>query len=222
MPKLVNGRNMNKSDSIKELALALHKAQVKIKFAKKETSNPFFKSKYADLSSVVDAVKPALNAEGIVFLQGVSGVENGVAVETVLLHVSGEWMSSTLEIPASKHDAQGYGSAITYGRRYGLQAMCGVPTEDDDGNAASASAPKGKSVASERWGEMEPEQREFLEGIARKVKDVLAKENGGVAMKVLEEETITFLTEEKVALWNLFDSKERAALEPYKRPKKAA
>jgi hypothetical protein len=138
---------MNASGSIKELAAALHKAQTKIKAALKDSTNPHFRSKYADLSSVVEAVKPALNGEGIVFLQGVSGVENGVAVETMLLHVSGEWMSSTLEIPASKHDAQGYGSAITYGRRYGLQAMCGVPAEDDDGNAATASAPKITPVA---------------------------------------------------------------------------
>jgi hypothetical protein len=81
---------------------------------------------------------------------------------------------------------------------------------------------KHKSVAAEKWDEMAPEQREFLEGIARKVKDVLGKEGGIVAMKVLEEETITLLTEEKVALWNLFDSKERSAMEPHKRVKKAA
>jgi hypothetical protein len=213
---------MNTSQTIKELALALHKAQVKITAALKDSTNPHFRSKYADLSSVVAAVKAPLNAEGIVFLQGVSGVENGVAVETMLLHVSGEWMSSTLEIPASKHDAQGYGSAITYGRRYGLQAMCGVPAEDDDGNAATASAPKHKSVAAEKWDEMEPEQREFLEGIARKVREVLLKEGGIVAMKLLEEETISLLTEEKVALWNLFNSKERSSMEPHKRVKKAA
>ena len=132
---------MNTSPTIKELALALHKAQKNIKAALKDSTNPHFRSKYADLSSVIDAVKQPLLDQGIVFLQGVSGVENGVAVETMLLHVSGEWMSSTLEIPASKHDAQGYGSATTYGRRYGLQSMCGVPAEDDDGNAATASAP---------------------------------------------------------------------------------
>jgi hypothetical protein len=171
---------------------------------------------------VIEAVKQPLSNNGIVYSQGVSGVENGVAVETMLLHVSGEWMSSTLEIPASKHDAQGYGSAITYGRRYGLQSMCGVPAEDDDGNAATASAPKFKSVAAEKWDEMAPEQREFLEGIARKVREVLVKENGIVAMKLLEEETVTLLTEEKVALWNLFNSKERSAMEPHKRTKKAA
>jgi hypothetical protein len=213
---------LNTSPTIKEIALALHRAQSKIKGALKDSTNPHFKSKYADLSSVVDAVKQPLLEQGITFLQGVSGVENGVAVETMLLHVSGEWMSSTLEIPASKHDAQGYGSAITYGRRYGLQSMCGVPAEDDDGNAATASAPKHKSVAAEKWDEMVPEQREFLEGIARKVREVLVKENGIVAMKLLEEETVTLLTEEKVALWNLFNSKERAAMEPHKRVKKAA
>jgi hypothetical protein len=213
---------VNKSDSIKELALALHKAHTKIKAAIKDSANPFFKSKYADLSSVIEAVKQPLSDCGIVYVQGVEGVEGGVAVETMLLHVSGEWISSKLEIPASKHDAQGYGSAITYGRRYGLQSMCGVPAEDDDGNAATASAPKFKSVAAEKWDEMAPEQREFLEGIARKVREVLVKENGIVAMKLLEEETVTLLTEEKVALWNLFNSKERSAMEPHKRTKKAA
>jgi hypothetical protein len=100
--------------------------------------------------------------------------------------------------------------------------MCGVPAEDDDGNAATASVPKYKSVAAEKWDEMAPEQREFLEGIARKVREVLVKENGIVAMKLLEEETVTLLTEEKVALWNLFNSKERSAMEPHKRTKKAA
>jgi hypothetical protein len=87
----------------------------------------------------VDAVKSPLLECGISFLQGVQDAEGGVAVETMLLHTSGEWISSTLRIPAVKQDAQGYGSAITYGRRYGLQAMCGVPAEDDDGNAATAS-----------------------------------------------------------------------------------
>jgi hypothetical protein len=88
---------------------------------------------------VVEAVKPALLEQEIIFAQGVHDAENGVAIETMLLHSSGEWISSTLRIPATKEDAQGYGSAITYGRRYGLQAICGLPAEDDDGNAAVAS-----------------------------------------------------------------------------------
>ena len=211
---------MNRSDSIKELALALHKAQVKIKFAKKETSNPFFQSKYADLSSIVDAVKPALNAEGIVFLQGVSGVENGVAVETVLLHVSGEWMSSKLEIPASKHDAQGYGSAITYGRRYGLQAMCGVPTEDDDGNAATASAPRPTTVPQDNWNSLQPSEQAELTGLAEQVIQEIENHGGLKAMELLTSFNLD--ADRKVAIWSRFNSKERAAMEPYKRPKKAA
>lgn len=128
---------MNKSDSIAKIAPALCKAQTAFTAAIKAAENPHFRKTYADLGSVIDAVKPHLNANGISFLQGVSGTERGVAVETMLVHDSGEWLSSTLEIPASKLDAQGYGSAITYGRRYGLQALCGVPAEDDDGNAAT-------------------------------------------------------------------------------------
>ena len=163
---------MNHSPTIKELALALHKAQVKIKAAIKDSTNPHFRAKYADLSSIVEAVKPALNAEGIVFLQGVSGVENGVAVETMLLHVSGEWMSSTLEIPASKHDAQGYGSAITYGRRYGLQSMCGVPAEDDDGNAATASAPSRITPVADSLKKLPSVDQERAKEIAAEIVDL--------------------------------------------------
>lgn len=130
---------MQHSETLKEIAPALVKAQSAIRSAIKDATNPHFRSKYADLSSVVEAVKPALVANGITFLQGVADAEGGVAVETMLLHTSGEWISSTLRIPASKNDAQGYGSAITYGRRYGLQSLCGVPSDDDDGNAAVAS-----------------------------------------------------------------------------------
>lgn len=135
---------MNKSDGISDLAAALVKAHGEINAVIKESSNPFFKSKYADLASVVEAVKPPLLKQGIVVVQGVHDAEGGVAVETMLLHQSGQWISSTLRLPASKEDAQGYGSAITYGRRYGLMAICGVPAADDDGNAAVATVPPKK------------------------------------------------------------------------------
>ena len=213
---------MQRSDSIKELALALHKAHAKMSAVTKTASNPFFKSKYADLASVVEAVKPALQSEGIVVIQGLQDAEGGVAIETMLLHVSGEWISSTLRLPASKEDAQGYGSACTYGRRYGLQAICGLPAEDDDGNAATATAPvKALSVAAQKWEEMTPEQKKDLQEMADKVRAVITKDGGVVAMKVLEEETTAYLTDEKVALWSRFDSKERAAMEPHKRKKAA-
>ena len=133
---------MNRSESgINELAAALVAAHAEISGVVKSATNPYFKSKYATLESVVDAVKPSLLKNGIVVVQGVQDAESGVSIETMLLHKSGQWISSTLRLPASKEDAQGYGSAITYGRRYGLMAICGVPAEDDDGNAAAATAP---------------------------------------------------------------------------------
>jgi hypothetical protein len=134
-----NKAYMNHSSTIEKIAPALVKAQAEIKAALKDSTNPHFRSKYADLSSVVEAVKGPLLKNGIAFLQGIHDAVEGVAIETMLLHASGEWISSTCRIPAVKQDAQGYGSAITYGRRYGLQSMCGVPAEDDDGNAAAAS-----------------------------------------------------------------------------------
>jgi hypothetical protein len=132
---------MNSSQTIDLLAAALVKAHAEINGVVKSATNPFFKSKYATLEAVVEAVKPALLKQGIVVVQGLQDAENGVGIETMLLHTSGQWISSTLRLPASKEDAQGYGSACTYGRRYGLMAICGVPAEDDDGNAATASAP---------------------------------------------------------------------------------
>jgi len=131
---------MNKSETLTKLAVALVKAQAEIGIAKKDTANPFFKSKYADLTEVIATVKPALNKHGITFLQIV--VEGGV--ETVLLHESGEYISGITPIVVAKqNDPQALGSAITYAKRYGLQAMIGVPSDDDDGEAAMGrGAPK--------------------------------------------------------------------------------
>lgn len=139
---------MNKSDSIKELATALAKAQGKIKGALKDSSNPFFKSKYADLSSVVEAIRTEFSEVGLSYVQTVHPSDKEeVSVETVLLHSSGEWLScGVLSLPVSKADAQGYGSAITYARRYGLSAATGVAPEDDDGNAATKAVPPKASM----------------------------------------------------------------------------
>ena len=164
---------MDKSDSIANIAPALVKAQAKIKAALKDSTNPHFKSKYADLESVVDAVKGPLNEQGITFLQAVYGADSGPMVETMLLHTSGEWLSSTLQIPASKHDAQGFGSAITYGRRYGLQAMCGVPSADDDGNAATAAPPKSKiTPVAGSLDNLSPDERELAKRTASQIVDL--------------------------------------------------
>jgi hypothetical protein len=130
---------MNKSESITNLATALAMAQMNIKGAIKDSNNPFFKSKYADLSSVVEAIRPAFGQCGLSYIQRVEPSDKDeVRVETILLHASGEWLScGVLNLPVSKADAQGYGSALTYARRYSLAAACGVAPEDDDGNAAS-------------------------------------------------------------------------------------
>jgi len=120
------------------LVAALVLAQAEMEGAKKDKSNPHFKSKYATLESVNDAVKPALQKHGLAYIQKFHEAQGGVAVETIILHKSGEQLSNgILSVPASKQDAQGYGSAITYARRYSLQSAFGIAPEDDDGNAAS-------------------------------------------------------------------------------------
>ena len=119
-------------------AAALVKAQKAFGPALKSSSNPHFRSRYADLSACVEAVIDSLNDNGIALIQPTHECESGVLVETLFIHESGETLSAgKLHVPASKNDAQGYGSALTYARRYSLMAACGIAPEDDDGNAAS-------------------------------------------------------------------------------------
>lgn len=123
---------------MKNIATALVKAQKAFAPALKTSTNPHFKSKYADLSACVEAVIDALNANGIALIQKCYECDHGVIVETVFIHESGEtFEAGKLHVPASKQDPQGYGSALTYSRRYSLMAACGIAPEDDDGNAAS-------------------------------------------------------------------------------------
>lgn len=137
---------MEKSESIKELASALAKAQAAMETAKKQNTNPHFKSRYADLTSVWDACREPLTSNGLSVVQSprTSWHEGHCVVEvmTMLLHVSGEWMSDVLAVPVSKPDAQGIGSATTYARRYALSGFAGVTADDDDGNAAVGGVPK--------------------------------------------------------------------------------
>jgi len=135
---------MNKSDSIAALAAALAAAQGSMKGAVKDSANPFFKSKYADLASVVEAIRVAFSNNGLSYVQTVEPSDKDeVRVETTILHSSGEWIAcGILSLPVSKSDAQGYGSALTYARRYSLSAATGVAPEDDDGNAASSAKPR--------------------------------------------------------------------------------
>ena len=130
---------MRQSESIAKLAYALTRAQKELPLIKRETVNPFYKSKYADLPTIFDAIRPVLAAHGLAVLQGGDG-ENGtrLGVSTMLLHESGEFIEYTFPMPCSMADPQKAGSAITYGRRYGLQSILGIAAEeDDDGNAAA-------------------------------------------------------------------------------------
>jgi hypothetical protein len=136
---------------MENIAKAFVKAQKEFGTAHKTSNNPFFKSKYADLSVVIAAVLDSLNNNGIALIQNCHESDTGVIVETIFLHESGECIScGRLSVPAAKNDPQGYGSALTYGRRYSLMAACGIAPEDDDGNAATKavhSAPVKKSPA---------------------------------------------------------------------------
>ncbi len=139
---------MNKSDTISSLAAALHKAQSQVEFAKKDAVNPHFNSRYADLWRIWQAAKPVLVDNGLSILQTFEKSDGEtVTVVTTLLHVSGEWVSSALTLKPTKPDPQGIGSAITYGRRYGLSSILGiVADEDDDGNQASTQTAKKAST----------------------------------------------------------------------------
>lgn len=130
--------NFQHSEGISNIAKALCKALPKVDAAKKDSTNPAFRSKYADLTSIVEAYKEELAQVGIVVMQPPSvGADGSALVTTILLHESGEWMASALSLKPVKTDPQGMGSAITYARRYGAQGMLGITADDDDGNAAS-------------------------------------------------------------------------------------
>lgn len=128
---------MKSSESIKNLAVALVKVQSVLESAKKDSDNPFFKSRYADLSSVWDACRKPLTDNGLAVVQTCTPVENnGIQVDTILLHVSGEYIESNLFMPLVKNDPQATGSAITYARRYALSAIVGIVADDDDAESA--------------------------------------------------------------------------------------
>lgn len=128
---------MKKSETITKIAPALLAAQKTMGDAKKDSKNPFFKSSYADLNSVREVATPALNAQGILILQPPTYLENGKnVVETVLLHESGEYISSAMILEVPKANMQDLGSAVSYARRYSLQSLLNIGAVDDDGEAS--------------------------------------------------------------------------------------
>lgn len=167
---------METSTTITKISAALLKAQTGMGNAIKDSSNPFFKSKYADLNSVREACMPLLNANGISALQPIINKDGKNFVNTILLHESGEFLSSLTEIVFSKqNDAQAQGSGITYARRYGLQSFVNIGADDDDGNKASQPAKE------------KPKEKEHLIENSDKFKAALKFMNDGGSIEDIEK-----------------------------------
>lgn len=205
---------MKHSEHIDKISAALAKAQGEIDGAKKAKTNPAFRSKYADLSGCVEACRDALTECGIAVLQLPQPCDDGVLLVTMLTHSSGQWISDGgLHVPANKKDAQGFGSALTYARRYGLCAMVGIAPEDDDGNAATKSykpEQKGITPTAGAMESMSPKQVQNLNDIAGEARRLLMEGMDIGAAHMIDAEKLD--NEEKTALWSLLDSKERTAL----------
>jgi len=129
-------------ENMNELSSALVEAQKQMGAAKKGATNPFFKSTFANLGNIIEAIKDPLLSNGICYVQTVESEDGKNYLRTSLIHKSGQSLSGRMLIKPTKDDMQGIGSAITYARRYGLQAIVGLPAEDDDGNAASVEVKK--------------------------------------------------------------------------------
>lgn len=182
---------------MKQIAAAFVKAKREFSPALKEKNNPAFRSKYADLGACLEAVNDALLNYGIAVYQETSEDQTGVTVETVFMHESGETLRcGKLHVPASKQDPQGYGSALTYARRYALMTACGIAPEDDDGNAASK-APQRQAVdyvtAIKNAKTLDDLQAHF--GAAWKMADKVEK----TAIKTAYDERKNQLTEKEAA-----------------------
>lgn len=147
---------MNKSEQINELAKALAEAQAELKNPPLDSENPHFKSRFCSLAGARDAIIPVLAKHGLSLIQSAGSDERGPKLVCLLMHTSGQWVETDpLTLPASKQDAQGYGSALTYGRRYTLMALAGVVGDaDDDGQSASRPPPAAATLPNEQVKEL--------------------------------------------------------------------
>ena len=187
--------------------------------ALKTSTNPHFKSRYVDLAACLEAVNEALLNNGIALLQETSEDATGVTVETVFMHESGETIrGGKLHVPASKQDPQGYGSALTYARRYSVMAACGIAGEDDDGNAASRkpAQPKATPIITPNGGAREnvsAEELLDLEELAYETTE-LCKVNPKEAYKLVASKCLD--EPQHRAFWTYLDSKTKSALKAAK------
>lgn len=200
-----------------KIAAALVKAQGAFGPALKSSTNPHFRSKYADLAACIEAVIDGLNENGIALVQKLHPSEGGVAVETIFVHESGEILSAgTLPVPAQKQDPQGYGSALTYARRYSLMAACGIAPEDDDGNAASKAKKSnvphsGPAIA---FDSLPPDWQAWIIDFARDVENTFDGHGAQAAQDLIDEKTASEQLEPEhiAAMWSKVGSKARSAI----------
>ena len=190
---------------MKEMNLieSLVKAQSEMTHAAFDQTNPHFKSKFASLKSVIDAIKPALNANGIFFMQVSHPLDHGVGIETIFCKADEKLSTGVVMVPVDKANAQGLGSALTYAKRYSLAMACGIAADvDDDGNGAAAAPPqrKGQSVVRtviEQEGIVVDETKRdaYVTQLLAKVTEV---DTGGVQELVDELSTDSDM---KIAVW---------------------
>ncbi|CAB4121061.1 Essential recombination function protein [uncultured Caudovirales phage] len=194
---------------MKEIATALVKAQKEFGPALKTSTNPHFQKKYADLAAVIEAVIDGLNNNGIALVQVLHECETGVTVSTSFIHESGEHIDcGKFHVPASKQDPQGYGSALTYARRYSLMAAAGIAPEDDDGNAASKTkkeAPKPEP----KFSAVTPARMNVIADVAAAINERMASDD---VVGAVEQYQSIVDAEEKKALWGLLDGKTKDAI----------
>lgn len=141
------------SEQIDAVSEAFVAAQAEFEAVSKDADNPFFNSKYADITSILSMVKPILAKHGLALIQSCAPSADGINIQTIVLHSSGQYLADDyLHVPAAKHDPQGFGGAITYARRYAMLAFLCLATEDDDGNAASQAMSKAEAARAARRG----------------------------------------------------------------------
>jgi hypothetical protein len=205
---------MNQSSSIAALAAALAKAQAEMSGAAKDSANPYFKSKYADLQSVWSACRKPLTDNGLSVIQTSQPTKHGLMLVTTLAHSSGEWIRGYMPILAKDATAQSQGSGITYARRYALAAICGVYQADDDAEAAV-----GRGFTNDPRGDLgknvdAKKKQEFLEDF-RKAFDLDAEEKEiALAVRAVHER-INPDHDLYIAVSNELTAKERSAIKAY-------
>ena len=193
---------------MKNICSALVRAQRGFAPALKTSTNPHFRSKYVDLAGCIEAVVDALNGAGIALIQRTSEDNTGVTVETVFVHESGEMLEcGKLHVPAAKQDPQGYGSALTYARRYSLMAACGIAPEDDDGNAASK-----VKVSATKTDLVPPSRMAIVADVAAAISERMSAND---LIGAFEEYLGVTDVEEKTALWGMLDSKTRSSIKKH-------